>query len=64
MQEHILDEGIKVEADIHYGNFKQEAEDQKIFDLIFEEISNYKKELKNLKHVQVESHNMVRGINI
>ena len=61
---YILDEGIKVEADIHYGNFKQEAEDQKIFDLIFEEISNYKKELKNLKHVQVESHNMVRGINI
>ena len=36
---YILGTGIKVDADIHYyDNFKQDEEDQKIFDLIFEEI--------------------------
>ena len=59
---YILGEGIRVDATIHYGNFKQEAEDQKIFDLIFGEINDFKKNSKNIKRVQEESQNVVRGI--
>ena len=59
---YILGEGIRVDATIHYENFKQEAEDQKIFDLIFREINDFKKNSKNIKRVQEESQNVVRGI--
>ena len=58
---YILGTGIKVDADIHYSNFKQEEEDQKIFDLIFEEIRNF---LKTAKYGQVTDGNVVRCISI
>ena len=59
----ILDKGIKVDVTIHYGNYKQEREsDQKIFDIIFEEIKKYKRSFKNLKYGRDASQNMVRGI--
>ena len=58
---YILGTGIKVDADIHYSNFKQDEEDQKIFDLIFEEIRNF---LKTAKYGQVTDGNVVRCISI
>ena len=61
----VLDKGIRVDATIHYSNYKQEnPSDQKIFDTIFDEIKNYKSNFKSLKHGQDMTLNMVRGANI
>ena len=62
---YILDKGIRVDATIYYSNYKQEnPSDQKIFDTIFDEIKKYKSNLKDLKHGQDMTLNMVRGVNI
>jgi len=61
---YILGAGIKVDTNIYYDNFKQEEEDQKIFDLIFEEINNFKKNFKNIKCGQVGSENVVRCLSV
>ena len=60
---YIIGDGIKVDVDIFYNNFKPKDHDQKIFNTIFEEIKKYKAD-ENLKHGQVLSRNMVRGTNI
>ena len=60
---HIVGGTIQVEHDIYYGNFKQDAKDQEIFDLIFEEINKYKKILKQ-KQGQDASQNVDRGVSV
>ncbi len=58
--EYIVGGTIQVDADIHWGNFKQEAADQEIFNNIFEEINNYKKR----KQGQVPTQSVVKGLSI
>jgi len=58
--EYIVGGTIQVDADIHWGNFKQEAADQEIFNNIFEEINNYKKR----KQGQVSAQSVVKGLSI
>jgi len=60
---HIVGGTIQVEHETHYGNFKQDAKDQEIFDLIFDEINKYKK-IEKYKQGQDVSQKMVRGISV
>jgi len=60
---YIIGDGIKVDVDIFYDNFKPKEQDQKIFNIVFEEIKKYKAD-EILKHGQVLSQNIVRGTNI
>ena len=55
---HIVGGEIQVDAELHRGNFKQEPQDQKIFDLIFNEIDKF----KNIKHRQEVTLKVDRGI--
>jgi len=61
---YIIGNGIKVDVDIFYDNFKPKEQDQKIFNLVFEEIEKYKSDIKKIKCGQVKSQNMARGIYI
>ena len=61
--DYIVGEGIKVDVDIFYDNFKPKENDQKIFNMLFEEIRKYRA-AENLKYGQLPSQNMVRGTNI
>tara|TARA_B110001454_G_C12717916_1_gene433382 strand:+ start:805 stop:2661 length:1857 start_codon:yes stop_codon:yes gene_type:complete len=61
--DYIIGEGIKVDVDIFYDNFKPKENDQKIFNMLFEEIRKYRS-TENLKYGQLPSQNMVRGTNI
>ena len=54
---HIVGGEIQVDEEIHRGNFKQEPQDQKIFDLIFNEIDKF----KNIKHRQEVTLKVDRG---
>jgi hypothetical protein len=60
---YIIGDGIKVDVDIFYDNFKPKEQDQKIFNIVFEEIKKYRAD-EILKHGQVLSQNMDRGTNI
>ena len=51
---------IQVDQEIHFGNFKQEPKDQEIFNLIQDEIRNY----KNKKRGQVPSQKVVKRDNV
>ena len=55
---------IFVDDEVHKGNFKQEKEDQEIFDTIFEEINKYKKSKFNLSSQNLSNlhQNSVRAI--
>jgi len=58
--EYIVGGKIMVDQEIHRSNFKQKKNDQAIFDLIFEEIENF----KNRKCSQVPTENMAKGVTI
>jgi len=52
---------MMVDHQVHHENFKQDAADQEIFDLIFEEINKYKKSLPILKRLEHNDEDGRRG---